>query len=73
MVEYSIVSSAYSPILDCMDDGKSLMYHKNSKGARIVPWGTPELTGCNSLVNPSKTTRCCLLIKNFVSMIGSSF
>ena len=57
MVEYSIVSSAYSPILDCMDDGKSLMWHKNSKGARIVPWGTPKLTGCNSLVNPSKTTR----------------
>ena len=45
LAKVKLVSSAY--ILGCekyKQFGRSLIYKRNHKGNRIVPWGTPHLT-----------------------------
>ena len=44
---YNLVSSAYSPVdVDSgMTSGKSLMKSKKSIGPKMLPCGTPEVTG----------------------------
>ena len=34
-----------------------------SKGPRMEPWGTPDVTGVGSNVVPSKTTFCSLSVR----------
>ena len=43
-MEYHKISSAYSLILEETRREISLTKHKNNRGAKIVPWGTPEVT-----------------------------
>ena len=43
------------------------MWHKNKRGPKTVPWGTPESTDVASEVMPSKTTCICLLVRKEVS------
>ena len=34
-----------------------------SRGPRMEPWGTPDVTGVGSEMDPSKTTLCSLLVR----------
>ena len=54
MVEYNNTLSAYKRILDIILSGKSFIKHKKSKGASLVPWGTPDVTATGSLCLPFK-------------------
>ena len=42
---YRRQSSAKRHALDLTQDGRSLIYTRNSSGPRTVPWGTPYITG----------------------------
>ena len=46
--------------VDFTESVKSFMWHRNSKGLRTVPWGTPELTETSSDTVPSRTTHFSL-------------
>ena len=43
--------------------GRSLMYSRRGLGPRMVPWGTPALTGYFCGEFPYRTTRSCLLLR----------
>ena len=40
MVRYNRLSSENNLAVDSTEDGRSLMYIRNSRGASTVPWGT---------------------------------
>ena len=44
-------------------EARSLIWHKNSRGPRTVPCGTPESTLTDSDSSPSKTTFIFLFVK----------
>ena len=56
MMEYNKISSAYNLILEETRQGISLTKHKNNRGAKTVPWGTPEVTVEELLEIPSVIT-----------------
>ena len=57
---YSTQSSAKSLVVECLtQDGRSLMYIRNSSGPKTLPWGTPEVTEATLLTHPSTMT-CCV-------------
>jgi hypothetical protein len=39
------------------------LYSRYNNGPRILPWGTPTLTGDSSMYSVSTLTRKCLLCK----------
>jgi hypothetical protein len=55
---YSRQSSAKSLTVDFTDCGKSLMWHRNNKGPRTVPWGMPDWIDATPVV-------LCLIPKMF--------
>lgn len=42
----------------------SLMYNKNMRGARTVPWGTPDLTFTGAEATPSCKTNWVRLVSH---------
>ena len=56
MMEYNKISSACNLILEETRRGISLTKHKNNRGAKTVPWGTPEVTVEELLKIPSVIT-----------------
>ena len=44
IVQYNRTSSAYSLIFEVTFKGISFTKHKKRRGARTVPWGTPDVT-----------------------------
>ena len=56
---YNLVSSAYSPVYvdSGMTSGRSLTKSKKSIGPKMLPCGTPEVTGDHEEPVPSTTTR----------------
>lgn len=58
-------SSAKRRMLDVRLAGKSLIYIRNRRGPRTVPWGTPERTGLLEEEWLLAYTNCCLLVKKF--------
>jgi hypothetical protein len=63
IVRYKIQSSANKRVLDETDDDKSLMNTRKSSGTRTNPCGTPLTIGIWLETSPSRTTRCCLLLR----------
>jgi len=58
------VSSANRNIFeDDADVGRSLTNIKNNSGPRILPWGTPEITGSWSEMEPFMVTHCILEVR----------
>ena len=65
MVWCSLVSSAYREglVSFSINSGRSLMKIMKSKGPRMLPSGTPEVTGDQLDVAPSTTTLWVLPFK----------
>ena len=61
MRERQLVSSAKrNNLVKRLLDGRSLMYIRNKRGPRMLPWGTPEITGREEEEQPEIETCCCL-------------
>ena len=60
---YKVRSSAKTLNLQLTNCDKSLRYKMNKNGPRIVPCGTPEITGSKDEKEPFKTTRCLRVVK----------
>ena len=43
-IRYSRISSAYKLIFEVTFRGISFTKHKKRRGAKTVPWGTPDVT-----------------------------
>jgi len=50
---YNKISSTYSFIVEVTFRGISFTKHRKRRGAKTVPWGTPEVTVEESLLIPS--------------------
>ena len=61
-------SSANRRTVDFTASGRSLIWHKNSRGPRTVPCGTPESTLTDSDSSPSTTTFIFLFVKKSRSL-----
>ena len=57
----------YSLIWLWTQANKSLTYSKKSRGANMVPWGTPKRTSAEWLLWLSNTTYCDLLLRKDLS------
>ena len=49
--------------LQLIDYEMSLTYRMKSRGPRIEPWGTPEITGCHEENKSFKDTLCLHVVK----------
>jgi hypothetical protein len=48
-VAMTTVSSAKVAVMESGEVGRSAVYRRYSKGPRMLPWGTPALTGTRSV------------------------
>jgi hypothetical protein len=48
-VATTAVSSANVAVVESGEDGRSAVYSRYNSGPRTLPWGTPALTGENSV------------------------
>ena len=62
IVLYKMQSSANNLAVDLGDmySGRSFMNKRNSRCPRTLPWGTPDWTGADDEVTPSRRTCCDL-------------
>ena len=56
-------SAKSSTLVDNSVEGRSFMKMRNSTGPRMLPWGTPEITGRVEEVEWPIDTNCILLVR----------
>ena len=68
---YNKASSANKRTVELMLSGRLFIYRRKSKGARTVPWGTPDVTEADIDDLPSQITICCLPSKSDVNQFNN--